>query len=259
MITTHTKRIGTAITLAVLFIGLSLSGCVTKRDIEDIKDQLTRVEMQSRESSRVVASVDSLISHTAEANEGLRADVRTSVKDLGQQVSSLLEAYNEIVRQLAEMRSDLQSRGVLRGSPGASGNMPARIEPEPVKSGPNCDSLYDDAFTLAVQEEFDPAIGKFRDFLADCATDQRLSDAYYWIGECYFRQKKYDRAASEFNHLVATFTSSPKFVPALFKLARCKQETDKAGEAKTLYQQIVDEHQGTLEATHAANRLKELN
>jgi TolA-binding protein len=58
--------------------------------------------------------------------------------------------------------------------------------------------------------------------------------------------------------LLNTYPDSPNLGRAIYKLARCKQELGKTSEAKRLYQRLVDEYAGTLEAEQAAERLKDL-
>ncbi len=256
----------TAVVLtAVLLVGLLFSSCATKRDVEEIKDQLTRIESQNRTNANIVERVDSLIATSTASNNALRSDVRVSMAELQQQISTLLENYNQLVNELNQMRRQLESRGVLRGSVGDATytgptNATPGTPPPPPSAQPtiNCDSTYDNAFILARQEEYDRAIDGFRNFLAECGSHTNVGDAYFWIGECYYRQERYDRAVPEFEHLVATYPKSSKLVSAMYKIGRAKQELGRKDEARTMFQKIVADYPESPEAKQAKDLLKEL-
>jgi tol-pal system protein YbgF len=260
----HIARTAVALT-AVLLVGLLVASCATKRDVEEIKDQLTRIESQNRTSSRIVERVDSLIATSTASNNALRADVRVSVSELQQQIATLLENYNQLVNELNQMRRQLETRGVLRGSvgdatyTGPTNAAPGTPPPPPISQPAiNCDSTYDNAFILARQEEYEKAIDGFRNFLAECGAHNNVADAYFWIGECYYRQERYDRALPEFEHLVATYTKSSKLVSAMYKIGRAKQELGRKDEARTMFQKIVSDYPETPEARQSRDRLQEL-
>jgi tol-pal system protein YbgF len=257
--------------MAVLFLGIGLSGCVTKRDIEEVKDQLTRVESQNRETSRLIAKVDSLISMSAVNGEAVRADVRQTSDNLQAQFDALLANYNELINQLNLINRELRNRKIISGSvpgpgdaqmPGGgqptTATTPTAPPPSVVQPTIDCDSSYDAAFVLARQEAYDEAVDGFRNFLAECPNHDNVPDAYFWIGELYFRQENYGRAISEFEHLVNTYKQSPKVAPALYKVARCQHEQGKTADAKKTYQRIIDEFPGSTEAKQAQERLNEM-
>lgn len=266
----HTRT--AILAMAVLFLGIGLSGCVTKRDIEEVKDQLTRVESQNRETSRLIAKVDSLISMSAVNGEAVRADVRQTSDNLQAQFDALLANYNELINQLNQINRELRNRKIISGSvPGpGDGQMPGGGQPAVTPTTPtapppsvvqptiDCDSSYDAAFVLARQEAYEEAIDGFRNFLVECPNHDNVPDAYFWIGELFFRQENYGRAVSEFEHLVATYKQSPKVAPALYKVARCQFELGKKTEAKATYKRIIDDFPGSTEAKQAQERLSEM-
>jgi tol-pal system protein YbgF len=261
-----TKRTAMLLSLAVLCLLLLVVGCATKRDIKEVNQRLARIEANRQVESNVVERVDSLLAQVMESNRAVRTDVRVSIDDMQAQLDALLNNYNDLMVQLSAIRQELQSRQILRGSTGGTG-MPADtfgteepMEPgmPPTTPGVNCDSTYDEAFVLALQENYDPAIEGFREFLAKCPSDESVPDAYFWIGESYFRTEKFAEAEKEFQHVVDTYPESPKYVLALYKLGRSKQELGQKDDARKLFQRVVDEFPDAMEAKQAQDRLNEL-
>lgn len=257
--------------MAVLLIGISLAGCVTKRDIEEVKDQLTRVESQNRESSRLMAKVDSLIERSANDSERLRADIRTSVDNMQSQIDALLENYNQLQIQLNQINQKLDqpARRLIGSQPGdtvyqqpgqgmTTPTTPSTPPPSIVTPAINCDSTYDKAFIEVRQQAYEEAIEGFQNFLAECPNHEKVADSYFWIGECFFRQDNFGRAISEFEHLVNTYKDSPKVVSALYKVGRSQQELGRTDDARTTFQKVIDDFPSSTEASQAKERLADL-
>jgi len=85
---------------------LVFTGCVTKRDIEEVKRQLTTVESQNRNTQGMVARMDSIIAAGADADNKLRNEMRITLDDVGRQIARLLENYNDLQQQLDRMTRD---------------------------------------------------------------------------------------------------------------------------------------------------------
>ncbi|MCP4684901.1 MAG: tol-pal system protein YbgF [bacterium] len=258
-----TSTVAAIFAMAVIFIGL-FSGCATKRDAEEIKAQIAELEAQNRQTTDLVARMDSLITAGAEANRKLTNDVRYSTDELTRQLGQLLENYNDLMTRIDQMAGQQVVRLAPTSSPGAqtdvSASGPTTTTPPPpaATSSTDCIDAYDNAFTLVRRGEYDPAIEGFRSYLADCEGDENVPSALYWVGESFFAQEKYTLAIAEYEKLMNGFPDSPNNGRALYKLARCKQELDKTDEAKRLYQQLIDDFPGTFEAEQAENLLKDL-
>ena len=244
------------ITMAVLFLGLIAGGCVTKRDIEEVKSQIATVESQNRETLRMVARMDSVINAGAEASSALRGEMRFSLDEVTQQIAQLLENYNELVVLLDKMSSDKRLRKPPKSSVGAQTDQIV-IQPEqPVDN--DCDTLYDTSFLLTRQTEYQKAIDGFVVFLGKCPEHKNVENARYWIGECYYSLGKYPQAISEFDLLLKEFPASINSAGATYKMARALKELGKTEESRKLFQKLVDEQPNSFEGQQALKRLEEL-
>ena len=251
---------------AVLLPAVLLSGCCTKRDIEEVKARLARVESNQQAATDLVARMDSLINSGAQADNQLRNELRYSVDALSEQMASLLANYTDLMQRVEMLMSQQQQGPVvtrLQSSQGAQQDVPPPVVTDtdtvaPAAPAINCDSTYDDSFIHMRRSEYDTAIEGFLRFLESCPGHENISNAHYWIGECYYAVQKFNEAIEHFETLVKDFSNSPKIGQALYKIARSKEEQGKLGEAKTIFQQVIDEHPGTLEAEQAKQRLKDL-
>ncbi|MBD3258265.1 tol-pal system protein YbgF [candidate division GN15 bacterium] len=261
------KRISiTAIfTMAVIFVGLLVGGCATKRDIADVNKRLDRIEEQSGKTRDMVARMDSIIAANVEASTKLRTDVRLSTEELSNQMATLLENYNYLMQVINQMA---QKPDVItlppKSSPGSQDDtltgtqQPPPPPPQTAASSAECIDAYDSAFTLVRRGEYDAAIQGFNEFRTNCPDHENVQNAYYWIGESYYAQEKYTQAIEQYDKLVTDFPDTPRLSQALYKMARCNQELGNNDEARRLFEQVMNEHEGTLEARQSEERLKDL-
>jgi len=242
--------IAAVILMAAIALALIVSGCVTRRDIEEIDSRLDTLQMQNARTQKMVAHMDSVIAAGAEADRKTRADINSSVNDLQQGIAKLLENYNDLLAKVDAMG---RSGSRLRSSPGASDTTSISTQ-----GSADCQKAYDDAFVLARQGKYEPAIAGFQSFLGNCPNDPSAENAYFWIGECYYSLEKYSQAVTQFDYVLKNYKGSGNTSRALYKLARSKQELGQKAEARKTFQQLINEFPKTLEAEQAKDRLKEL-
>ncbi|MEW6050037.1 MAG: tol-pal system protein YbgF [Candidatus Zixiibacteriota bacterium] len=241
-----------AVVLTAVVSLVVLSGCVTKRDIEEINIRLDRIEQKAVQTQRLVAQMDSTNTASAEADKKLRNDMQQTVLDLQGQIAKLLENYNDLLTKVDALS---RSKSRIQSSPGAQdGGEGTTATPQ----SSDCDNAYDEAFLLVRKGDYDKAITGFRGFLTTCPKHASTENAYYWIGECYYSLEKYSDAITEFEYLLKTYKATANASRALYKLGRSKQELGQKADAKKIFQRLIDEHGGTLEAEQAKERLKEL-
>jgi tol-pal system protein YbgF len=251
------KNIITAIlTMAVMFIGCWLGGCATHRQAQDLLVDTRTLKTDNANTRALLARMDSIITFGAEADNRLRAEMSTSVDELHHQIARLLENYTDLMVRLNEC---CQGREVIyvKGSPGAQTDPVGTSSDDKSPSSIDCDQTYDDAFILVRQLEYDKAISGFRNFLESCERHDNVPNAHYWIGESYYMQDKFAEAIVEFDVLADDFRSSANIDRALYKLARSHEELGHKDQAKTVYQQLIEDYPGTLSAEQARDRLKE--
>lgn len=252
-------------TMAVIFIGNALTGCVTSRHIDELKSEHRALEQKADDTNSKVSQMETIITESAEAAKILRNDVSTSNDQIREQMYTLLENYNELLRMVQEINAAVHSKKILTGSvPGGTvtqdnslTNTKPAIENMPISTF-DCGTAYDEAFILVRREEYDKAIIGFNIFLDECPNHNSTENAHYWIGECFYAQEKFVDAVSKFEFLLMNFKSSVNASRAMYKLGRCQQELGRKNEAKDVYTKLVEDYPETLEASQAKERLKDL-
>ncbi len=249
--------------MAVIFIALSFSGCVTSRHIDELKAEHREIKTLITDSADKVDNMEKVIIENAEASKKLRNDISGSTDQIQEQIDALLENYNELLRIVNQMSVELRTKRVVRGSvpgntveqkPIENNNRPKEV----IKPSVDCGNLYDDSFVLFRGEKYEEAITNFEKYISACPSHASVENAHYWVGECYYALEKYVEASEKFEYLLKNFKSTINASRALYKLARCKQELGKNKEAKKLFQKLIDEYPETLEGSQAKDLIKDL-
>jgi len=102
------------------------------------------------------------------------------------------------------------------------------------------------------------AAAGFRDFLKAHPNHDFADNAQYWLGECYYDQKDYPRAAAEFRRTVTDYPAGNKVPDAMLKLGFCYLALDQVAEARHVLEQVIAVYPKSPPAGLARKRLDAL-
>jgi tol-pal system protein YbgF len=255
--------------MAVLFLALILGGCATKRDVQEIRAQLRGIESNQASVTDAVERMDSLVTTGAEADQQLRGELRYSVEELSQQMETLLQNYNDLMAQIQQWNQQPQTVRVLQSSPGSEETEAGGADegtPEPPPSSGNdqaCYEAYDEAFADMLANEFDKAIPGFESYLTDCPDHLNAPNALYWTGQCHYLGRDFNKAMEQFDLVLERYgtdadVSSEVISQALYKKGRCHEELGNPGEAKLIYERVIDQYPDSFDAHQSQERLNEM-
>ncbi len=123
---------------------------------------------------------------------------------------------------------------------------------------PDPEELYNSAYSKLNKKDFQGARKEFREFLELFSQTEYSDNAQFWIGECYYREKRYEEAILEFEEVIKKFPQGNKLPDALLKQAFSFIALNDANSAKLLLQKIIDRYPTSAQAEIAKNKLKSL-
>jgi len=141
-------------------------------------------------------------------------------------------------------------------------NLPKAPPPEPPAGGeiitaaPKAEKLYASALALFSNREYQQAGAKFVEFVADYPEHKLAGNAQYWIGECYYSQRRFADAAEEFAKVERLFPASPKVPAGLYKRGLSLWELRRTADAQAAMQRVIDKHPQSEEAAKAREKLE---
>jgi tol-pal system protein YbgF len=255
-------------------LSLLLPGCVVeKRDFETLRDQ---VRLQQKQINDLKARQD---------EQGLRVDaLNNGFKILGDKAEENARRIDDLgerapqpaLQAAAPAPAALEARAAPQAeAPAVSAPAPAPVEgpilitnlpktaaPEPPPGGeiitaaPKAEKLYASALSLYSNRDYQQATAKFQEFVASYPDHKLAGNAQYWIGECYYSQKRFAEAAEEFAKVEKAYPTSPKVPAALLKKGLSLAELKRMPEAQAALQRIVERYGQSEEAAKAKEKLE---
>lgn len=105
---------------------------------------------------------------------------------------------------------------------------------------------------------FELAIDGFKMYREQFPESPLVDDSIYWIGECYFSQKKYEEAIEQFNELILNHPRGDKIPAAYLKKGISLAELGKKEEALSVFKLLVSKFPLEEETKIAQQKIKEL-
>jgi tol-pal system protein YbgF len=141
--------------------------------------------------------------------------------------------------------------------PGLAGP-PATVSPGRVEVRES-QLTYNGALSLLRQGNFEEAAKGLSRFLRTFSESTLAANAQYWLGECYYGQRRFQEAIDEFERVFAFYPSSNKVPASLLKIAYAHLELQQPSMARSVFQQLVRTYPQSPEAGKAYGRLQEVN
>ena len=119
----------------------------------------------------------------------------------------------------------------------------------------NPSEIYSYAYDMLVRENFSEAEKSFKAFIGEHPNDPLASNAYYWLGETYYVQKKFQLASISFARGFQNFPKGNKAIDQLFKLALTFMNLGKNEDACAAFSKLESEFPNA--PKRISNRAKE--
>jgi len=127
-----------------------------------------------------------------------------------------------------------------------------------LKGKSDSDTEYDIALNSFKEENFAKARSEFEIYLAHYPNAEKVADAYYWIGECYYFEGNFDQAILTYDKIVKNYPATDKVQRALLKEGLCFYKLGDKITAKLLFNQVAQSYPDTNEATIAQKKIQEI-
>ena len=119
-------------------------------------------------------------------------------------------------------------------------------------------NAYQTAYNALKNRNYAQAIAAMESYLQQYPNGKYAASAHYWLGELYMVQGQPDKAASQFNIIMASYPKDAKVADANLKLGIIYYNKGQFSEAKQTFTQVKAKYSGTAAARLAETRLKEM-
>lgn len=260
--------------LGVASLLLWVGGCATQADLQQTLKEQSSLRSLAADQKAALEDIRRQIEKVQGEVEEVRYRLERAAKNRGPS-SSQLKALEERVAALERQpawRAGSFSPPIEGGLPGSPELQPAlpRGEALPAAGGMPRKEMplalepaeVQDEYRVALQamrdQQFDKAIQLFRGFVQKYPRSQMADDARYWIGECYYAQRKYYEAILAYNDVLRDYEHGDKAPAALLRQASAFTELGNKIDARVTLQTLIRRYPNTPEAEQAKGTLQTL-
>lgn len=251
----------------------------------DFKERFARVEGNLEEiRGRFLTSQGALDVRVDEITNDLRI-IQGKLEDNNQLISELnnrLEDANQQIAALQYRLENLESKGggpavapPAKGTPAkpggkrseapaptkpaAAGTPPPKAGVAPLAAVPKPDQVYQMAYNDYLKGNYELAISGFRSYISLFPKDIFVSNAQYWIGECYYGLGKYKESVVEFDGVINNYPHSQKLRAAWLKRGFAYLEMGDKEKGKQSLKELLERYPNSEEAKRAKEKLDQLS
>ncbi len=98
---------------------------------------------------------------------------------------------------------------------------------------------YKAAYDLYGDGRIDDARAAFGEFVDKYPTHAYADNARYWVGECWYDARDYEKARAEFMKVVSDYPDGNKVPDAMVKVGLCDQNLGRIEDARRMYDAVI--------------------
>ncbi len=231
------------------------SGCATRRQVQELKIEVQAIRSDLYSIRAGNARLDSLIRLNTDQSRKLNADFAAYVSLLDERMQMVQARLEDAVTLINRATGAIESRTAMQ-QPRTSTPDTAAVDSTAPSGRMDCQKIYNSAYRDAVMENYDLAVNSFQSYLENCPKTALADNAQYWIGQCYYLQKKYQLAEKTFRKMLDEYPTSERLASAKLKLAKSMYNQRFKTKAKSVFEDIIKNYPGTQEAGEAAQMLE---
>jgi tol-pal system protein YbgF len=231
----------------------------------------TLVEQSSDNVNKLGATMSSLQKSVqdVQATSGARLDtMSTQVQGLSDNLEEIKSRLGKLNQQLVDLQNSVQSldakiSGTTPAPATGAANPASSTGASPssaVSSGPapSADTLYSNGLRDITSGKYDLARSEFEDYLKYYADTDLASNAQFYLGEIFYKQKQYVDAVAAYDKVLTAYPKSFKLGPARLRKGLALIELGQKTAGIRELREVVKRFPGSDEDRLARAKLKEL-
>src|SRR5437660_1377157 len=208
-----------------------------------------------------------------QANAGARLDtMSTQVQGLSDNLEEIKSRLGKLNQQLVDLQNSVQSldakiSGAGAAAPATSSTGSSRptgsAGSSPSSSGipagaPSADTLYSNGLRDVTSGKYDLARSEFEDYLKYYSETDLASNAQFYLGEIFYKQKQYVDAVAAYDKVLSNYPKSFKLGPARLRKGMALLELGQRNGGVRELREVIKRFPGSDEDRLARAKLKEL-
>jgi tol-pal system protein YbgF len=218
--------------------------------LDQLELELGRLNGQLEEAAAMNEKNGSRISEIQQRQMESMLEIRKAVEDLqrGHNLMASSLGLQELV--VNSTTGSTQEKKADKAQSGA-----AEVKTASKPSSSDAEGLYDKAFQLFRNGNFEAARAEFSSYLDRYPKTDLADNAQFWLGECYYSEKKYQQAIAAYEKTIKDYPKSDKVSSALLKQGMAFLELGDNTAGKILLKKVVKGYPQSNQAKIARNKL----
>src|SRR6266513_1130507 len=205
-----------------------------------------------------------------QANSGTRLDtMSTQVQGLSDNLEEIKSRLGKLNQQLVDLQNSVQSVDAKisgttpapasgAANPASSTGASRSSSAVPTGPAPSADTLYSNGLRDITSGKYDLARSEFEDYLKYYADTDLASNAQFYLGEIFYKQKQYVDAVAAYDKVLTAYPKSFKLGPARLRKGMALIELGQKTAGIRELREVVKRFPGSDEDRLARGNLKEL-
>jgi tol-pal system protein YbgF len=259
------KPLGLSVWLVLFMLPAPVQAAAEVRRSMSLEDKVAQLEKQLQTANRMRAETQFEITNLQNEIRNLRG----IIEEQSYQIEQITNRQRDIYRNLDQVAANAsqtpanpeQSLTTTAPSTPASGGTSDVVptQPEVVSDSANTESdiraKYDAIFPLVRAKQFDDAIVRYQQFIAEYGDSPLVSNARYWLAQIYAVQGRTDEAEREYLLVAQQYPDSDKASDSWLKLGRLYEDRGQTERAIQAYEQLMSQYGSSNAARFAQSRL----
>jgi len=247
------------ILLALLVMIIAGSGCATRRQVQELNLEVQAIRTDIAQMKQQNAKLDTLFRSSMDQSRKLNADFSAYISQLEEKMQIIEARLQDAITLINRATGAIESRSPVTSQQNVSPDSANADSTKISGAQIDCQKVYNTAYYDFVKESFAMAKSGFDNYIKSCPGTALADNAQYWIGECYYQQKKYNLAQQAFEKMIKDYPKSEKLASAKLKLGKSLYNQRFKTKAKTYFLDVIEKHPGTEDAYEASLMLERYN
>lgn len=198
-------------------------------EIRNLRGQIEQLSFETEQTQKQITKMQEDNDYRFRALEDKAAGVAAMTPNPAMSSTETQEA-DAVAEESGQLQDELEN--VARSQPEGKLGLPSKDTPMSARD------LYNHAFKLLNQTDYAGAEKAFLQFTNNFADDPLIGNAWYWLGEAYYVQRDYAKAADSFRQGFQKLPDGPKAGDNLLKLAMTLAAMERGQEACVVLNQV---------------------
>jgi tol-pal system protein YbgF len=238
--------------LALAVVLATTAGCATKRDLRDLRDEMSSMRAAQESLLQQIQRQNSAILDSLSTQDvRLRGDLTNQLLQMDRQLVQIQELTGQGQQQLSQLREAVRQREEAFRSGDVGGGQQGAAAGDP-------EELFSTAQAALERGSLSTARSGFEEFVRSFPQHPRAAEAQLAVGQAFEQANEPARALQAYSRVLELYPNSTRAPTALYRAALIEVGRNNRDAARTMLNQITAAYPRSPEAAEATRQLQRL-